>query len=170
MSHLSHSHSAGNTKKPRQIKNLKGRKRARIWCFTLNNYDSTDLSQLSQEKFFGGYEIVKYLIQEEVGDSGTPHLQATVQFKNQIDFSTLKKIHARARWSKTDKPQCSFRYCGKLKTRTGKIFAYGDVSKYIEKEPETEIEFLLKLREQMTGYAPDKEIPYIPFPMGLNEH
>ena len=94
MSHLTHSHSAGNTIKPRQIKNLAGRKRARIWCFTLNNPNPSELSQLSQEKFFGGSQIIKYLAQEEVGDNGTPHLQGTVQFKNQVDFSTLKKINA----------------------------------------------------------------------------
>ncbi len=166
MSHLTHSHSAGNTIKPRQIKNLAGRKRARIWCFTLNNPNPSELSQLSQEKFFGGSQIIKYLAQEEVGENGTPHLQGTVQFKNQVDFSTLKKINARAHWTKTKLPQQSFRYCGKLKTRCGEIFAYGDVSKYIEKEPETESEFMVKLREQMTGYAPDQKIPYVPFPTG----
>ncbi len=134
-------------------KMMNHRNRARTWLLTLNNPTKNLLTQLAQKKVFDGYNIIKYLIQEETGESGTQHLQGAIQFADNVYFSTLKKIFPTAHWEKSKSLARSFRYCGKLKTRTGEIFTYGDVSKYIEREPATEEEirsnFLKKVQFHM---------------------
>ncbi len=125
------------------------RNRARTWSMTLNNPTPEMLTHLSQEKVFEEYKINKYLIQEETGESGTHHLQGAIQFSDNIEFSTLKKILPTAHWDKSRSLARAFRYCGKLKTRTGKIFTYGDVSKYIEREPATEEELKINFLNQV---------------------
>lgn len=63
--------------------------RSRQWCFTWNNYSEADLAQL------GGIlerdPLVTYLVyQEEVGESGTSHLQGFVQFGNGVTMRSAK--------------------------------------------------------------------------------
>lgn len=74
----------GNTKTP---------PRYRKYIFTLNNW--------SQEE----YEYIvkcltlkhgEFIIGEEIGENGTPHLQGFVKFKNAIQFNTIKQIMPRA--------------------------------------------------------------------------
>jgi len=68
-------------------------KRHRYWCFTLNNYTEAEIYILKQEP------NVTYLVfGKEVGDSGTPHLQGYIEFKNDRAFSGLKKINKRIAW------------------------------------------------------------------------
>lgn len=82
------SHGEGNTNIPRV--------RARRWCYTLNNYSSEEMSQVSRL-----FANEKYFVQgEEVGAEGTPHLQGYVEFKHQKDLKTLKKINPRIHWEK----------------------------------------------------------------------
>ncbi len=142
------------TKKSKNV-----RQRARTWLLTLNNPSSELLTQLTRGKVFEEFKIIKYLIQEETGESGTQHLQGAIQFADNIDFNTLKKIFPTAHWEKSRSLARSFNYCGKLKTKTGEIFTYGDVDKYIEKEPATEqeirSEFLKKVQYHICcGMAP----------------
>lgn len=62
--------------------------RARNFCFTINNYTQDDLNVL------GNLEpsTVKYLIYGlEVGESGTPHIQGLVCWKDAKDFNYMKK-------------------------------------------------------------------------------
>lgn len=154
MSHQVSKKLGGNTNTPRS----KRRFRARIWCFTANNPDKHTLSQLSQGKLFLRFKIKRYLIQEEEGKEGTPHLQGTVQFENQVDFGALKKEFPTYHWEKAKSGPASFKYCGKLDTRSGEVFAYGDVDKYIEREKDTEHQWILKLREKMTGCKPGHKL------------
>lgn len=64
-------------------------KKSYNWCFTLNNYDESDCDKLKESDAF------KYLIcGREVGESGTPHLQGYVSFKNQIRFNSAKAAFA----------------------------------------------------------------------------
>lgn len=65
----------------------------RAWCFTLNNYTEENINH-----FFGvNEESFKYLIfGREVGESGTPHLQGYVAFKN------VKTLSAAKLWTKAD--------------------------------------------------------------------
>lgn len=91
MSQLSQlSQTGGNTRNPRL--------RCRKWCFTLNNWANSELSQLSQAFARLG---AKCIIGSERGEvEGTPHLQGYVEFKNQVSFSTVKGISDRAHWEK----------------------------------------------------------------------
>ena len=56
--------------------------RARAWCFTINNPTSPTLPEID----------CRYLVYgRETGESGTPHLQGLIVFKNAKKFSQLKK-------------------------------------------------------------------------------
>lgn len=60
-------------------------------CFTINNYDETDIAA------FKDWDQITYIVYgKEVGESGTPHLQGYVEFKNSKKFSTIKKKFPRA--------------------------------------------------------------------------
>lgn len=105
---------------------------AKHWCFTLNNYTSSDIVSL-KEKFDN--EIVpkfqsstgwahKYIFQEETGENGTPHLQGYVAFRNKLRPISVvgdRRIH----WEKCKHPVASIRYCCKSDTRTGEIYSKG---------------------------------------------
>ncbi len=70
---------SGNTK----------RKRGRNYCFTLNNPE-IEMAQIIQV-IIKDYPDLKYCIGNEIGESGTKHLQGFLSFKNPMSFSTLKK-------------------------------------------------------------------------------
>lgn len=82
--------------------------RARCWEFTLNNWVKSDLSQLTQ--YFAN-EL--YVIGEEIGENGTPHLQGHIECKNQMRFSTLKKAFPKAHWEVTKNKMAARTYCKK---------------------------------------------------------
>lgn len=85
--------------------------RARRWCFTVNNFTPDILSQISHR-----FSTEKYIIGKEVGEKGTPHLQGYVEFKNQVLFSTLKKLCDSAHWEKAIGDRDSnIKYCSKGK-------------------------------------------------------
>lgn len=93
----------GNTRNPRC--------RSRRWCFTLNNYTEDELSQLSQ--YFDGLGA-KYIMGLEVGKEGTPHVQGYVEFKNQVSFSSLRKVNNRWHLEKAKgKKDQNVKYCSK---------------------------------------------------------
>lgn len=80
---------------------------ARTWVFTLNNYDSGDV------QLFKDLDVRRIVFGEEVGESGTPHLQGYVTFKRSYRLSALKKISKGAHW---EVAKCEdFNYCLKDK-------------------------------------------------------
>ncbi len=140
-------------------KNFKRRLKAKTWLFTLNNPDKKIMSEMSEGKPNFGVGVVRYLIQEEMGKEGTHHLQGAIQFKTEREFNTVKSYLPTAHWEKSRSLAASFRYCGKIDTRCGAIFSYGDVEKYIEKERETEGMFLDRLFEKHTGLKKGQPLP-----------
>ncbi len=138
-------------------KKLKRRNRARCWILTLNNYTDEHLSQLSQEIFFGETRQIKYICQEEIGESGTKHLQGVVQYENQVDFSKLRKLHPTAHWEICKNLHSCLKYCGKLKTRNGEVFQYGDVNKYVEQVPKS-LEELMEVWRRGNLTPPSKYV------------
>jgi len=66
--------------------------RSRNFCFTLNNYTEDVYQHLLS------IDCKYVVIGKEVGDSGTPHLQGFMSFKDARTLSTLKKINAHAHW------------------------------------------------------------------------
>lgn len=67
--------------------------KSRNYCFTLNNYDDSEVETL---RSLG--TTVRYLVfGREVGESGTKHLQGFVSFKNPLSFAGAKaRISSRA--------------------------------------------------------------------------
>lgn len=69
--------------------------RCRGFCFTLNNYSDEEYQNLLLT------ECVYVVIGKEVGESGTPHLQGFIQFKDPKSFGGVKLINARCHWEMT---------------------------------------------------------------------
>ena len=85
------------------------------WCFTINNYTDDDKFWENDEQ----RELFKYLIvQHEVGEQGTPHLQGFLILKKKQRMTWLKSnINGRAHWEKargTDQQAAD--YCRKDET------------------------------------------------------
>ena len=68
--------------------------RHRSWCFTINNYTEGDwfaVKQLFRKATYG-------VCGEEVGESGTPHLQGYVKLDNALSLDKMKFFMARAHY------------------------------------------------------------------------
>jgi len=83
---------------------------AKYWCFTLNNYSENDLDRSIVPI------LIKlkcdYIIGKEIGESGTPHLQGFVKFRNKVRPKNLfiSSIH----WEKCKgSEQDNINYCTK---------------------------------------------------------
>lgn len=89
----------------------------RHFCFTINNYTSTDIEQVKNLPY-------KYLIfGYEVGENNTPHLQGYCSLKSLSRFTTLKKLLPRAHFEKAmGNWESNFRYCSK----DGKFEEFGE--------------------------------------------
>ncbi len=109
--------------------------RKSAWGFTLNNYTKKDINRLQSRKFtFQNWEmeIKKYIFQEEIGESGTLHLQGCVYFKNRVSGACLKALLPRAHWKPSQNWNALMNYCSKEFTRNGKIYRYGCVENRIK--------------------------------------
>nr|QGR26085.1 replication-associated protein [Gull circovirus] len=86
---------------------------ARRWCFTLNNYTPEEEATARNLTL----EADKYafaIIGKEVGESGTPHLQGFLHFKQKQRLTALKKLFPRAHFEKArGSDQQNADYCGK---------------------------------------------------------
>jgi len=89
----------------------------RAFTFTINNYTSEDESSLLNL----GHRYLVY--GREVGESGTPHLQGYVVFRNPRSFKSVKSSMPRAHieQAKGDS-DANFKYC----TKDGDFFEDGD--------------------------------------------
>lgn len=59
---------------------------SRYWCFTLNNYTGEDIEQLSSN-----IEGLDYIVfGQEIGESGTPHLQGYCEMSSNKTINTIK--------------------------------------------------------------------------------
>lgn len=95
--------------------------RSRNWCFTLNNYTKEE------------YEYIKcvvctYLVVgEEVGESGTPHLQGYIEFENARAMSGVKKVLANDRVH-LEPRRGSSRQASDYCKKEGKVFEKGEIT------------------------------------------
>lgn len=62
--------------------------RSRAWCFTLNNYTVEQYDSVVELQHIASYVVIG----EEVGASGTPHIQGYVYFKNAKSFKKMQKL------------------------------------------------------------------------------
>lgn len=90
---------------------------SKYWTFTLNNHNSDEFEILKNEICL---HCLDYRVQEEIGESGTPHLQGFIQSKKPIrpnEAFSNKRIH----WEKVRSPSHARAYCCKDDTATGKF-------------------------------------------------
>lgn len=93
--------------------------KARAYCLTVNNPDSLELDAHPKEQYA--------VWQLERGEQGTEHLQAYVYLKQQVAFSTLKKLYPRAHIEAAKAaPQKAIAYCMKEETRVDGPWERGD--------------------------------------------
>ena len=99
------------------------------WCFTWNNPYK---SHISIEKFItllesGSNGSKKYVFQEEIGDSGTEHLQGYVKFCKKVRPLTKFKDITCIYWEKCRSPDHSIAYCSDPDKRkeNGRIWSRG---------------------------------------------
>lgn len=106
-------------------------KRYRKWCFTLNNYDEKDLEIIDTKT--QQYSNLKYVYGKEIGESGTPHLQGYLEFKNAISMKSLKKWLPRAHLEKArGSSKQNYDYCTKEGDFKSNMF-YSLKNKLLEK-------------------------------------
>ena len=101
---------------PRKSGNTKQISPAKHWLFTLNNYNTSDITSIKEISS----SIVPILtFQEEIGEGGTPHLQGSLTFANKsrpFSLGLNSNIHWEKKSNKSTMEQ--FRgYCIKEDTR-----------------------------------------------------
>lgn len=85
------------------------------WTFTLNNFTDIEFNILKDEIRL---HCIDYRVQEEIGESNTPHLQGYIQAKKKIrpmETFSNKRIH----WEKARSPKHARKYCCKEDSATG---------------------------------------------------
>jgi len=118
------SRASGNSRpKPNRCSPAKG------WVFTWNNY-SEDWEKLLKDQFgssgSSGSKVLKYVVGEEVGENGTPHLQGYILFKDKLRplslFSPTLDWGKKCHWAAAKgSPQQNYEYC----TKDGKFISFG---------------------------------------------
>lgn len=94
------SRGVGNTKQSTPLKH---------WFLTYNNYTEEDISSIVP--WFTN-RCTAYSVQEEIGASGTKHLQGVFTFDSKIRFETLTKLYPKAHWEPC-KSKAANNYCRK---------------------------------------------------------
>lgn len=102
---------AQEAQEERQAGNTTNRLRSRGWFMTINNFSPED------EKNIENIGADQYIWQEEVGESGTAHLQVFIYFKNPCDFNTVKRWFPTAHIEVAKNNKESIKYCSKELTR-----------------------------------------------------
>lgn len=92
------------------------------WFFTYNNWEKAKKAELIS--WFNSLDS-KYVVQEETGNEGTPHLQGVVSFKSSKKFSQMKKHNDKIHWEKCKNIKAAVDYCSKIDTRSGECIAKG---------------------------------------------
>lgn len=104
--------------------NTKGRGRCWGPC-TWNNYTEDEFTELQN---YLQINCEDFVMQREVGESGTPHIQFCMKYKNARTFKTIKNALPKCHLEKAKNWLAVKNYCSKTDTREGET-----VSKYFRK-------------------------------------
>lgn len=120
---------------------------AKRWCYTLNNYNEQDIEDITGANGANG---AVYLMQEEIGESGTPHLQGYIEFTKKVRPKGLYKnkgIH----WEKARKNRlANLAYCSKTTFDNARMWHKGVDEKYLKKTLPKKRGYLHSCRSGMT--------------------
>ena len=109
--------------------------RARGWAFTYNNYTEEAVTHLAHH--FRVVDDARYVFQEELSSTGTPHLQGYVLFPNARTLGGLKRIDGKIHWAINIDKLASIEYCSRPAKRAvdGRIWCFGLVLPVRPKDP-----------------------------------
>ncbi len=93
----------------------------RSWTFTWNNYTVENINTLNT--YFKNY-CKKYIFQEEIGESGTPHLQGVFNLKQASSFEKVKLKLGESHIEVCRSFKKSWNYCCKEESRNGEIWSH----------------------------------------------
>lgn len=79
---------------------------AKTWIFVLNNPTDHDVELVKSWEV----NTKRFVVSKEVGESGTPHLQAAVTWATAKRLTALKKLHSRVHWEKAVAREDAFLY------------------------------------------------------------
>lgn len=135
----------------------KGGKRARIWFLTWNNYPENWISEISKN-----YTFKNYVMQEEIGDCGTKHIQGVIEFNNQKKLCELHNKIKEIHWEICRNKQAAIDYCSKVETRNGKVITKGWIVKKPIRDPiTTPYEWQQKILDILKTEPDDRSIYWI---------
>lgn len=96
--------------------------RYRCWCFTLNNYTEDEVTHL-----LNIFDTLckDYAAQEEISQTGTPHIQGYLYFNNNRTFTAVRALLPRAHVERARKAIAAKKYCIKNATHVGRRWTPG---------------------------------------------
>lgn len=118
------------------LSNIKQIAPSRHWFLTLNNYTDKDIETI---KNCDSSKCSKYLFQEEIGSSGTKHLQGYFYFPEKVRPLSFFTFSNHPYWAKCKNVRASIDYCGKVDSRNGETYVRGI------KKPQPKYEIKLNL-------------------------
>ncbi|AYP28888.1 MAG: helicase [Circoviridae sp.] len=94
--------------------------RSRAWCFTWNN------PCVEARNIIDSIDVKYRMYQLETGESGTPHLQGVLVFKNARIFKSVKSLLPECHLEPTKSVSASIAYCSKEDGRLDGPWEHGD--------------------------------------------
>lgn len=133
--------------------------RVRAWCFTWNNYSADSIEYIISMAEDTG---AQYIFGEEVGESGTPHLQGTIRWKNAKAFNVVRKLLEGCHITPCRNWFASCKYCAK----DGKTYANvkaenPDVKKITVKTIENLYPWQQQIVDEIAEEPDDRKIVWI---------
>ncbi len=142
---------------------MPAQRRVRLWVGTLNNFTDADIEKVQN------CDAIWVVYQREVGEEGTPHLQATFYWRNGVTMRSVKRKLGSDRWhlqaARGSAQQCR-EYCTKEDTRMSGFDPYerGDVPMQGARTD------LAEVQEALDGGANIFDISAHFFPVFLRSH
>ncbi len=109
-------------------------RRYRAWIYVLNNYTPSNISYLQQlspanplQQSVCAEKVVYHIYGEEVGDTGTPHLQGYIYFKHAKAFEAVRSILCTG--SHLESARGTPLQNKKYSSKEGKVWEGGDIPK-----------------------------------------
>ena len=121
------------------------------WIFTLNNYNENEYKDIIN--FFSSNSS-RFSIGEEVGESGTPHLQGYVELSVKKRFTYLKDIMPRAHIEKARKS----REQNLIYTQKDGKYKQNFKEEIYVQEPSQKLKFLVPLMRDYDTFKGDRKI------------